>query len=197
MFLLLFLQFFLKKQNFYSYQAFHILDFADYIPTVSVSILFCLLVLLFNCSVVSNSLQPHGLQHASIPCPSPSPWSLLKLMSIESWCHPSILSSVIPFSSCLQSFPASGSFQIFQFVVILTIKGFGVVNKAEVDVFLELFCFFYDPTAVDNLISGSFAFSKSSLNIWKLTRELGNYWPWHPAEQPWGFSCCLHFRNSG
>ena len=54
-----------------------------------------------------------------------------------------------------------------QFVVIHTVKGFGVVNKAEVDVFLELSCFFDDPTDAANLISGSSAFSKSSLNIWK------------------------------
>ena len=58
-------------------------------------------------------------------------------------------------------------------VVIHTVKGFGEVNKAEVDVFLELACFFDDPTDVDSLISGSFAFSKSSLNIWKfLVHEL-------------------------
>ena len=50
-----------------------------------------------------------------------------------------------------------------------TVKGFGIVNKAEVDVFLELWCFFDDPTDVGNLISGSSAFSKSSLNIWKFT----------------------------
>ena len=54
-----------------------------------------------------------------------------------------------------------------QFVVFHTIKGFGVVNKAEVDVFFELSCFFDDPADVGNLISGSSAFSKSSLNIWK------------------------------
>ena len=53
-----------------------------------------------------------------------------------------------------------------QFVVIHTVKGFSIVNKAEVDVFLEFSCFFYDPFDVANLISGSFAFSKSSLNIW-------------------------------
>ena len=56
-----------------------------------------------------------------------------------------------------------------QFVVIHTIKGFGIGNKAEAVVFLELSCFFYDPTDVGNLISGSSAFSKSSLNIWKFT----------------------------
>ena len=56
-----------------------------------------------------------------------------------------------------------------QFVVILTVKGFGVVNKAEVDVVLDLSCFFNDPTDVGNLISGSSAFSKTSLNMWKFT----------------------------
>ena len=62
-------------------------------------------------------------------------------------------------SHLLKNFP--------QFVVIHTVKGFGIVNKAEVDVFLELSCFFDDPTDVGNVISGSSAFSKSSLNIWK------------------------------
>ena len=61
-------------------------------------------------------------------------------------------------------------FQNFsQFIVIHTVKGFGIVNKAEVDVFLELSCFFDDLADVGNLISGSSAFSKSSLNIWKFT----------------------------
>ena len=59
-----------------------------------------------------------------------------------------------------------------QFVVIHTVKGFGIVNKAEIDVFLELSCVFDDPTDVGNLISGSSAFSKSSLNVWKFTVHL-------------------------
>ena len=59
------------------------------------------------------------------------------------------------------------SSRIFQFVVIHTVKGFDIVNKAEVDVFLELSCFFDDPMDVGNLISGSSAFSKTSLDIWK------------------------------
>ena len=67
---------------------------------------------------------------------------------------------VVWYSHLFKNFP--------EFVVIHTVKGFGVVNKA-VDVFLELSCFFDDPTDVGNLISGSSAFSKSSLNIWKLT----------------------------
>ena len=66
---------------------------------------------------------------------------------------------VVWYSHLLKNFP--------QFIVIHTVKGFGVVNKAEIDVFLELSCFFDAPADVGNLISGSSAFSKSSLNIWK------------------------------
>ena len=61
------------------------------------------------------------------------------------------------------------SFRIFQFIVMHTVEGFGVINKAEIDVFLELPCFFDDTVDVGNLISGSSAFSKTSLNIWKFT----------------------------
>ena len=60
-------------------------------------------------------------------------------------------------------------FRIFQFIGIHTVEGFGVVNKAETEVFLEFSCFFDDPANVGNLISGSSAFSKTSLNIWKFT----------------------------
>ena len=61
------------------------------------------------------------------------------------------------------------SLRIFQFVVIHTVKGFGIVNKAEIDVFPELSCFFCDPTGVGNLISGSSAFPTSGFNIWKFS----------------------------
>ena len=61
------------------------------------------------------------------------------------------------------------SFRIFQFIVIHTVEGFGMVNKAEIDVFLELSCFFGDPADVGNLISDSSALSKTTLNIWKFT----------------------------
>ena len=65
------------------------------------------------------------------------------------------------YSHLFQSFP--------QFIVIHTVKGFGLVNKAEIDVFLELSCFFNDPLDIGSLIFGSSAFSKTSLNIWKVT----------------------------
>ena len=81
------------------------------------------------------------------------------------------------FLTCIQISQEAGQvvwysnlFQIFpQFIVIHTVKGFGIVNKTEIDVFLELSCFFDDPADVGNLISASSAFSKTSLNFWKFT----------------------------
>ena len=65
-------------------------------------------------SVLSDSLRPHGLQQASPPCPSPTPRACSNSCPVSQWCHPTISSSVIPFSSRLESFPASGSFQMSQ-----------------------------------------------------------------------------------
>ena len=67
-------------------------------------------VVLFSCSVMSSSLQPHGLQPARLPCPSLSPRPCSNTCPLSWWCHTTIWSSVVPFISCLQSFPASGSF---------------------------------------------------------------------------------------
>ena len=69
----------------------------------------------FSCSVVSDSLWPHGLQHARLPCPSPIPGAYSNSCPLSRWCHPTISSSVVPFSSHLQSFLASGSFQMSWF----------------------------------------------------------------------------------
>ena len=69
----------------------------------------------FSHSVVSDSLQPHGLQHARPPCPLPTPGVHSNSCPLSWWCHPAISSSVVTFSSCLQCFPASGSFQMRQF----------------------------------------------------------------------------------
>ena len=72
----------------------------------------------FSCSVVSDSLWPHGLQHARLPCPLPSPGACSNSCPLSQWCHPTISSSFVPFSSCLQSFPASGSFPMSQFITL-------------------------------------------------------------------------------
>ena len=69
----------------------------------------------FSRSVMSDSLQPHGPQHSRPPCPSPTPRVYLNSCPLSQWCHPTISSSVVPFSSCPQSFPVSGSFQMSQF----------------------------------------------------------------------------------
>ena len=69
----------------------------------------------FSHSVVSDSLQPHGLQHARLPCPSPTPGVYSNSCPLSWWCHPAISSSVVHFSSCLQSFPALGSFPVLMY----------------------------------------------------------------------------------
>ena len=106
--------------------------------------------------------------------------------NIQPWCTPFPIwsQSVVPcpvlnccFLTCIHISQEAGQvvwyshlFQNFpQFIVIHTVKGFSIVNKAEIDIFLELSCFFYDLMDVGNLISGSSAFSKTSLNIWKFT----------------------------
>ena len=74
-----------------------------------------ILAVQFSCSVVSDSLRTHGLQQARLPCPSPTPGACSNSCPSSWWCHPAISYSVVPFSSCLQSFPASGSFPMSQF----------------------------------------------------------------------------------
>ena len=69
----------------------------------------------FSHSVVSDLLQPHELQHVRLPCPSPTPRACSNSCALSQWCYSTILSFVVPFSSCLQSFPASGSFPMSQF----------------------------------------------------------------------------------
>ena len=97
----------------------------------------------FSHSVMSDSLQPHGPQHARPPCPSPTPGVHPSPCPLSQWCHPTFSSSVVPFSSCLQSFPASGSFQISQF---FTSDGqnIGISASASVTsaVIFEWFCIY-------------------------------------------------------
>ena len=76
---------------------------------------FCWYSVQFSCPVMYDSLLPHALQHTRPPCPSPTPGAYSNSSPFRQWCHPTISSSVTPFSCCLQPFPASGSFQMSQF----------------------------------------------------------------------------------
>ena len=87
----------------------------DTIGTQCREVVVVYLLVQFSHSVMSDSLQPHELQHARLPCPSPTPRACSDSCLLSWWSHPIISSSVITFSSCLQSFPASGSFPMNQF----------------------------------------------------------------------------------
>ena len=69
----------------------------------------------FSCSVVTNNLWPQGMQYADLPCQFPAPGAFSNSCPLSWWCHPTVSSSVVPFSSCLHSFPALGSFPMSQF----------------------------------------------------------------------------------
>ena len=84
-----------------------------------------------SCSVLLDSLWPHGLQHTSLPCPSPTPGACSNSCPSSRWYHPTISFSVVPFSSCLQSFPASGSFPTSQFFTSVG-QSIGVSASASV-----------------------------------------------------------------
>jgi len=90
------------------------------------------LLVQFSCSVMSDSLQPHEPQHTRPPCPSPTPGAHPNPCPANWWCHPTISSSVVPFSSLPQSFPASGSFQMSQ---IFTSGGQSIGVSASTSVF--------------------------------------------------------------
>ena len=93
-------------------------------------------LLLFSHSIMSNSLPPRGLQHNRLPYPSPTPGVCSNSYSLSQWCHPIISSSVIPFSSCLQSFPASGPFPISRFFAT---SGQSIGASASTSSFLWIF----------------------------------------------------------
>ena len=101
-----------RHQGFMSFPKFHTSSSHKFCHTQlpKSSDLFSLIFLLFSCSVVSDSLQPHGLLHTRPPCPSPSPRACSNSCPLSRWCHPTISSSVVPFSSFPLYFPASESF---------------------------------------------------------------------------------------
>ena len=132
--------------------------------------LFCLLTSVqFSCSVVSDSLWPHGLQHTRPPCPSPTPrvyQSLSSSSPLSSQCHPSISSSVIPFSSHLQSFPASGSFPVSR---LFALGGQSIGASASASV-LPMYVQDWFPlglTGLISLLSKRLSKTFSSTTIWK------------------------------
>ena len=96
---------------------FELHNFHQQIPSLHVKVILLLVTSVqFSNSVVSNSFQPHGLQHTRLPCPSPTPGAYSNSYPLIWWCHPTFSSSVVPFSSCLQPFPASGSFPMSLFL---------------------------------------------------------------------------------
>ena len=103
----------------------------------------------FSHSVVSYSFWPHGLQHARLPCPSPTPRACSNSCPTSRWRHPTISSSVVPFSSCLQSFPASGSFPISQFFAS---GGQSIGASASASV-LPMYIYYWFPLGLTGFIS--------------------------------------------
>ena len=92
----------------------------------------------FSPSVMSDSLRPHKQQHARLPCPSPTPGACSNSCPSSHWCHPTISSSVVPFSSCLQSFPESGSFPMSQFYAL---GGQSIGASASASVLFKFYLF--------------------------------------------------------
>ena len=103
----------------------------------------------FSPSVLSDSLRPHGLQHTRLPCPSPAPGACSNSCPLSQWCHPTILSSVVPFSSCLQSCTASGAFPNSHF---FTSGGQSIGASASVSVLLMIILHWF-PFGLTGLIS--------------------------------------------
>ena len=106
----------------------------------------------FSRSVVSNYFWPHGLQHTRLPYPSPTPRACSNAFPLSWWCHPIISSSVVPFSSCLQSFPASGSFPMSQFFAL---GGQSIGASASASVLLGLSRVFSNTTVQKHQFFGA------------------------------------------
>ena len=141
---------------------------------------------------MSDSLQPHELQHARPPCPSPTPRVYSNSCPLSPWCHPTISSSVVPFSSCLQSFPASGPFPISQF---FTSGGQSVgfsfsINPSSEYLWLISFRVDWFDLAVQgtlkSLLQNQFESINSSVLRWDWKFQPSNHsCSWQPAPCPW------------
>ena len=123
-------------------------------------------LLLFSRSVVSDSLRPHGLQHARLPCPSPSPGVCSNSCPSNRWCHPTVSSSVVPFSFCLQYFLSSGTFQMSQ---LFTSGGQSIRASASASVLpMNIQGWFpLGSTGLISLQSNGLSRLFSSITVWK------------------------------
>ena len=124
------------------------------------------LLLVFSHSVVSDSLWPHGLQHARLSSPSLSPRICSNSWPLSQWCHPTISSSVAPFTSCSQSFPASGSFPMSQFFA-LSSQSFGASASASVPPINIQGWFLLRLTGLNSLLSKGLSRVLSSTTVQK------------------------------
>ena len=124
----------------------------------------------FSCSLVSNSLQPNGLQHTRLPCPSPSPGACSNSCPLSQWCHPTISSFVMTFSGS-QSFPTSGTFPVNQ---LFTSGGQSVGASASVLPMHIQSWFSLGLTALISLLSKRLSRVFSSTKIWKNQTGLGD-----------------------
>ena len=111
----------------------------------------------FSRSIISDSLRPHGLQHARPPCPSPTPGVYSNSCPLSRWCHPTMSFSVVSFSSCLQSFPASGSFPMSQFFAsggqIIGVFRFNIIPSNEYSGLISFRMDWLDLLAVQGTLS--------------------------------------------
>ena len=138
----------------------------------------------FSCSVMPDSLQPHGLQHTRPPCPSPTPGVHSNSRTLSQWCHPAISSSVVPFC-CLQSFPASGSFQMSQFFASgdqnIGVSASASVLPMNIQGWLISFSFFLQSKALSRVFS--------STTVWKHgfnfhgSKNMLSHWICHDAPE--------------
>ena len=132
----------------------------------------------FSCSVMSDSLRPHGLQRTRLPCLSSAPGASSNSCPSSQWCHPTVSSSVIPFFSCLQSFPASGSFPVDQFFASgdelelqLQHQSFQWIFRTD---FLKNWLVWFPHLPLGSCWSGAWTL-QTSLYCWNLTGSVYNW----------------------
>ena len=141
----------------------------------------------FSCSVVSDSLQPHELQHARPPCPSPTAGVYPDPCPLSWWCHPTISSSVVPFSTCSQSFPASGSFQMSQ---LFAAGGQSIGVSASKTKYIKYSKIQYNYSRIGN-------YRYPARRKWGATRNhttLGQWLTTLKMHMPSGF-CCIYINE--